>query len=50
MRARDPLPGDFCRGCNEARSAGTAPIYSGEPGYSERMDGDSDGIACEPYP
>jgi len=49
IRARDPQPGDFWRGCDEARAAGTAPIYSGEPGYSERMDGDSDGIACEPY-
>lgn len=25
-----------------------APIYSGEPGYRESMDGDGDGIACEP--
>lgn len=49
MRARAPQPGDVWQGCNEARTAGTAPIYAGEPGYSEDMDGDGDGIACEPY-
>lgn len=36
-------------GCDEARSAGVAPIYRGQPGYREGMDGDLDGIACEPY-
>jgi hypothetical protein len=35
--------------CTDARAAGAAPIYAGEPGYREEMDGDSDGIACEPY-
>jgi len=35
-------------GCNEVRAAGKAPLNSGDPGYSEDMDGDSDGIACEP--
>ncbi|WP_446653748.1 excalibur calcium-binding domain-containing protein [Blastomonas sp.] len=49
MRAREPQPGDHWPGCNDARAAGTAPIYQGEPGYREGMDGDSDGIACEPY-
>ena len=49
QRAREPREGDFWSGCNDARSAGTAPIYRGEPGYREDMDGDSDGIACEPY-
>ncbi|MFA5966595.1 MAG: excalibur calcium-binding domain-containing protein [Sphingomonas sp.] len=24
-------------------------MYAGEPGYREGLDGDSDGIACEPY-
>lgn len=47
-RQRDPQPGDHWGGCNDARAAGTAPIYKGEPGYRENMDGDSDGIACEP--
>lgn len=49
MRARQPQPGDHWSGCNEARGAGTAPIYAGEPGSREGLDGDSDGIACEPY-
>lgn len=49
MRERAPQEGDYWRGCVDARAAGTAPIYRGEPGYREGMDGDSDGIACEPY-
>jgi hypothetical protein len=36
-------------GCDEVRAAGKAPLYRGDPGYREGMDGDSDGIACEPY-
>lgn len=48
-RARQPQPGDQWGGCDDARAAGTAPIYSGEPGYRENMDGDGDGVACEPY-
>ena len=31
------------------RAAGAAPIYRGQPGYRDGLDGDSDGIACEPY-
>ncbi|OOL28235.1 calcium-binding protein, partial [Rhodococcus rhodochrous] len=31
----------------EARAAGAAPLYAGQPGYSEEMDGDRDGVACE---
>ncbi len=49
MRARAPEAGDHWRGCNDARAAGTAPIYRGEPGFRAKMDGDGDGIACEPY-
>lgn len=49
QRARPPQPGDYWNGCNDAREAGTAPIYRGEPGYRDVMDGDNDGIACEPY-
>jgi hypothetical protein len=49
VRARPPQPGDYWPGCHAARAAGTAPIYAGEPGYREKMDGDGDGIACEPY-
>ena len=45
-------PGDadsrFFRGCGEARAAGEAPIHRGESGYRDALDGDGDGIACEP--
>ncbi|WP_374471188.1 thermonuclease family protein [Phenylobacterium sp.] len=37
------------RNCAEARAAGAAPLYRGQPGYGAHMDGDGDGIACEPY-
>ena len=36
-------------GCNEVRAAGKAPLHRGDPGYGEHMDGDGDGVACEPY-
>lgn len=32
--------------CDEARAAGAAPISAGEPGYSTRLDGNDDGVAC----
>lgn len=35
--------------CRAARAAGAAPLYVGQPGYGAHMDGDGDGIACEPY-
>jgi hypothetical protein len=35
-------------GCNEVRAAGKAPLYAGQPGYRADMDGDGDGVACEP--
>ncbi|TMM48498.1 excalibur calcium-binding domain-containing protein [Qipengyuania marisflavi] len=35
-------------GCNDVRAAGKAPLYRGQPGYRSGMDGDDDGIACEP--
>jgi hypothetical protein len=48
-RQREPQAGDAWGGCNDARSAGTFPIYRDEPGYREDMDGDGDGIACEAH-
>lgn len=33
--------------CSEARAAGVAPLYAGEPGYRSGLDRDNDGIACE---
>lgn len=38
----------YYAGCNEVRALGKAPFYQGQPGYREEMDGDGDGIACEP--
>nr|WP_207785991.1 excalibur calcium-binding domain-containing protein [Altererythrobacter segetis] len=40
----------YFRYCDEARAAGKAPIYRGQPGYRAGLDADGDGIACEPYP
>lgn len=37
------------RNCAAARAAGAAPLYRGQPGYGSHMDGDNDGIACEPF-
>ena len=37
------------RNCAEARAAGAAPLYRGQPGYRPQMDGDGDGVACEAY-
>ena len=33
--------------CKAAKAAGAAPLYRGDPGYSEDLDRDEDGIACE---
>ncbi|WBH18304.1 excalibur calcium-binding domain-containing protein [Sphingomonas radiodurans] len=48
--ARQPVSsyGAF-RNCAAARAAGAAPLYRGQPGYGAHMDGDGDGIACEPF-
>lgn len=40
----------YYSGCDEARRAGAASIYQGEPSYLEGMNGDGDSVACEPYP
>jgi hypothetical protein len=37
----------YFRNCSEARAAGAAPIYQGEPGYRPALNRDRDGIACE---
>lgn len=39
----------YYRNCKEAWAAGAAPLHRGRPGYRPEMDGDGDGIACEPY-
>ncbi|WDV98249.1 excalibur calcium-binding domain-containing protein [Brevibacillus parabrevis] len=33
--------------CSEAKAAGAAPLYRGEPGYRAKLDRDKDGVACE---
>lgn len=44
------LPAGFhFAGCDEVRARGLDPLFRNEPGFSDRMDGDGDGIACEPY-
>jgi len=37
----------YYKNCMEARAAGAAPIYRGQPGYRSGLDRDNDGIACE---
>lgn len=43
--AAAPAPG--YADCAAVRAAGAAPIQRGEPGFSERFDGDGDGVGCE---
>ena len=33
--------------CSEARAAGAAPVYRGDPGYAAHLDRDNDGVGCE---
>ncbi len=33
--------------CAAVRAAGKAPLHSGDPGYSRKLDRDGDGVACE---
>ncbi|PEB56068.1 calcium-binding protein [Bacillus pseudomycoides] len=35
------------KNCTEVKNAGKAPLYSGQPGYSRKLDRDGDGVACE---
>jgi len=41
------LPSRAWRNCTEARGAGAAPIYRGQPGYGSHLDRDGDGVGCE---
>ena len=38
---------EFYANCKAAKAAGAAPLYRGDPGYSEDLDRDGDGTACE---
>jgi hypothetical protein len=33
--------------CAAARAAGAVPLHRGDPGWSDSIDGDGDGVACE---
>lgn len=37
----------YYENCSAVRAAGAAPIYAGEPGYDDHLDGDGDGVGCE---
>lgn len=39
--------GAYYANCSEARAAGAAPLYRGDPGYRPALDRDGDGVACE---
>lgn len=49
MRVRTQPAQVYFRNCAQAWAAGAAPLYRGQPGYRPEMDGDNDGIACEPF-
>ena len=49
IAARDRSAEAYYPNCDAARAAGVAPIRIGQPGYRDDLDGDDDGIACEPY-
>lgn len=38
---------EFYANCDEAKAAGAAPMYKGDPGYRPELDRDKDGIACD---
>jgi hypothetical protein len=49
MQRRNALHSRAFSNCAQARAAGTAPVYAGQPGYGEHLDRDLDGVGCEPY-
>jgi len=42
----DPVGVSYAN-CAAVHAAGKAPLHSGDPGYSRKLDRDGDGIACE---
>ncbi|RDI45290.1 excalibur calcium-binding domain-containing protein [Nocardia mexicana] len=38
--------GGTFKNCDDARAAGRAPLFRGEPGYSPHLDPDGTGMAC----
>lgn len=45
--AKGPIPPGGFKSCKAAHAAGYWDIKRGEPAYSNRLDRDGDGIACE---
>lgn len=45
--AQNPAPALTFQTCDDARAAGYRNMHRGAPGYSEHLDRDGDGIACE---
>lgn len=37
----------YYKNCDAARSAGAAPVRTGDPGYGRHLDRDGDGVGCE---
>jgi len=48
VRMFSPQPDQHFRNCDQAHAAGRYNIRISDPSYRSRMDGDGDGIACEP--
>lgn len=48
VRPAPPVDQHF-RDCDAAHAAGRFDIPSSDPSYRSRMDGDDDGLACEPH-
>ncbi len=45
--APEPAAAVYYANCAAVRAAGAAPIRTGQPGYSGKLDRDGDGVACE---
>jgi hypothetical protein len=43
----NPDPKASYKNCAEVREAGKDPLHPGDPGYSEDLDANRDGVACE---
>lgn len=43
----EPAQDAYYANCKDAKAAGAAPLYQGEPGYRSGLDRDGDGVACE---
>ncbi|VWX48331.1 thermonuclease family protein [Novosphingobium sp. 9U] len=49
VRSQPRSSGYMYRNCDQARAAGAAPMRRGTAAYNPSLDGDNDGLACEPY-